>query len=192
MISALLMAAEFGIRVICMITLMSLCCSFDGRRPRYLGHIADGTVWDINSTCAEFGPKCLHILGIQHLTVSDTKSYLYGKYNVSVLKTLRAGDFSSFHRLCRAWWHVWAGYGSRAVDEDETSEGNPGNSNGDAVDVVPPVGMAEPGPREPVVPCELSEIGNSSTRPMPPKRTACYQQREWQPMHFLGKTLPSH
>ena len=41
------------------------------------------------------------------------------------------------------------------ADEDETSEGNPGNSNGDAVDVVPPVGMAEQGPREPVVPREL-------------------------------------
>ena len=33
------------------------------------------------------------------------------------------------------------------ADEDETSEGNPGNSNGDTVEVVPPVGMAEPGPR---------------------------------------------
>ena len=49
-----------------------------GLPPRYPGHIADGTVWDINSTCAEFGPKCLHMLGIQHLTVSDTKSYMYG------------------------------------------------------------------------------------------------------------------
>ena len=77
MISALLMAAKFGIRVIRMITLMSLCCSFDRRMPqsRYPGHIADGTVWDIISTCAEFGPKCLPILGVQHLTVSDTKSY---------------------------------------------------------------------------------------------------------------------
>ena len=62
--------------------------------PQYPGHIADGTVWDINSTCAEFSPKCLHIFRIQHLMVSDTKSYLYGKHNVSVLKTLRAGDFS--------------------------------------------------------------------------------------------------
>ena len=41
------------------------------------------------------------------------------------------------------------------ADEDETSEGTPGNSNGDAVDVVLPVGMAEPGPRGPVVPSEL-------------------------------------
>ena len=47
------------------------------------------------------------------------------------------------------------GYGSREAGEDYTSEGNPGNSNGDAVDVVPPVGMAEPGPRGPVVPSEL-------------------------------------
>ena len=37
-------------------------------------------------------------------------------------------------------------FSSTTADEDETSEGNPGNSNGDAVDVVPPVGMAEPGP----------------------------------------------
>ena len=41
------------------------------------------------------------------------------------------------------------------ADEDETSEGHPGNSNGDAVDVVHPVGMAETGPRGPVVPSEL-------------------------------------
>ena len=42
------------------------------------------------------------------------------------------------------------GYGSEAADEDETSEGNP------AVDVVHPVGMAEPEPRGPVVPSELT------------------------------------
>ena len=46
-------------------------------------------------------------------------------------------------------------FSSTTADEDETSEGNPGNSNGDAVDVVPPVGMVEPGPRGPVVPSEL-------------------------------------
>ena len=87
MISALLMAAEFGIRVIRMITLMSCAARLMGvcLQSRYPSRIADGTVWGINSTCAEFGPKCLHILGIQHLTVSDTKSYLYSNYNVSVL-----------------------------------------------------------------------------------------------------------
>ena len=41
------------------------------------------------------------------------------------------------------------------ADKDETSKGNPGNSNGDAVDVVPPVDMAEPRARGPVVPSEL-------------------------------------
>ena len=35
-----------------------------------------------------------------------------------------------------------------------------------------------------------TEIGNSSSRFKPPKRTVCYQQREWQQAHFLGKTLP--
>ena len=43
------------------------------------------------------------------------------------------------------------------MGEDKTSEGNPGNSNGDAVDVAPPVpgpedeSAAEPAPRGPVV-----------------------------------------
>ena len=36
------------------------------------------------------------------------------------------------------------------------------------------------------------EIGNSSSRSMPPKRTVCYQQREWQPAHFLGKDYHAH
>ena len=57
------------------------------------GRVAEGTIWNINSTCAEFGPKCLHILGMDCLTVSDTTSYPYTKDNASVLKTLRAVDF---------------------------------------------------------------------------------------------------
>ena len=32
-----------------------------------------------------------------------------------------------------------------------------------------------------------TEIGNSSPRPMPPKRTVSYQQREWQQERFLGQ-----
>ena len=78
------------------------------------------------------------------------------------------------------------------ADEDETSEGNPGNSNGDAVYVVPPPGRHGGTRTTWTHSAKRTEIGNSSTRPMPPKRTACYQQREWQHMHFLGKTLPSH
>ena len=34
-----------------------------------------------------------------------------------------------------------------------------------------------------------NENDNYSSRFMPPKRTVCYQQREWQHTHFLGKTL---
>ena len=34
-----------------------------------------------------------------------------------------------------------------------------------------------------------TEIGNSSSRSMPPKRTVCYQQREWQQAHSR-KRLP--
>ena len=57
------------------------------------GHIADGTIWDINSTFAEFGPKCSHLLGIKYFTVSDTTTYLYGKGKVSALKILRGCYF---------------------------------------------------------------------------------------------------
>ncbi len=62
-----------------------------GIPPRYSGHVADGTIWDINSTCAEFGPKCFHLRGIQYLT--DPTAYLYCKGNVSALKKLTDGDF---------------------------------------------------------------------------------------------------
>ena len=65
------------------------------------GHVADGTNWNINFTCDEFGPKCLHLLGNRYLTVSDTTSYLYGKDKVSaqVTKTWRLPW--SFHVLWR-------------------------------------------------------------------------------------------
>ena len=35
-----------------------------------------------------------------------------------------------------------------------------------------------------------TEIGNFSSRFMPPKRTVWYRQREWQQVHFLGISLP--
>lgn len=57
----------------------------------------DGTVWDINATCAQLGSKCLQILGMHYLTGSDTTSYLYGKGKVSALKTLKAGDFPGLY-----------------------------------------------------------------------------------------------
>ena len=59
----------------------------------------DGSVWDINATCAQLDPKCLQILGMHYLTGSDTTSYLYGKGKVSGLKTLRAGDFPGLHSV---------------------------------------------------------------------------------------------
>ena len=53
----------------------------------------DGTVWDINKTCDQLGPKCLQILGMHNLTGSDITSYLFGKGKVSALNILMAGDF---------------------------------------------------------------------------------------------------
>ena len=93
------------------------------------------------------------------------------------------------------------------ASEDETSEGNPENSKRDAVDVVPSVpapedeAAAEPAPendaaaepttaeparREPVI-ANRTENDNYSSRSMPSKKTVCYQRREWQHTHFLGK-----
>ena len=74
--------------------------------------IADGTIWDINSTCAEFGPKCSHLLVIQYLTVSDTTSYLSGKGNVLALKILRVCDFPGLSTAFES--HAWTDHGSRA------------------------------------------------------------------------------
>ena len=51
----------------------------------------DGTVLDINATCADLGEKCLQLLGVH--TCSDTVSYPYGKGKISALNTLLSGDF---------------------------------------------------------------------------------------------------
>ena len=56
----------------------------------------DGTVFDINATCADLGPKCLELLGMHALSGCDTVSYPYGKGKISALNTLLAGDFPGF------------------------------------------------------------------------------------------------
>lgn len=53
----------------------------------------DGTVLDINATCADLGPKCLQLLGMHVLSGCDTTSYPYGKGKITALNTLLAGDF---------------------------------------------------------------------------------------------------
>jgi len=54
----------------------------------------DGTVLEINATCANLGPKCLQLLGMHALSGCDTTSYAFGKGKVTALKTLLAGHFS--------------------------------------------------------------------------------------------------
>lgn len=53
----------------------------------------DGTVLDVNATCADLGPKCLQLLGMHALSGCDTTSYPYGKGKITALNTLLAGDF---------------------------------------------------------------------------------------------------
>lgn len=53
----------------------------------------NGTVLDINATCANLGPKCLELLGMHALSGCDTTSYPYGKGKVTALSTLLAGQF---------------------------------------------------------------------------------------------------
>ena len=52
----------------------------------------DGTMLDINATCADIGPKCLQLLGMHSLSGWDTTSYLFGKGKISALQTMLAGD----------------------------------------------------------------------------------------------------
>ena len=103
MISYLLMAAEFGTRVIRILSddtdvfvlLVYWVYRYDIQATVQMERW-DGAIWDINATCAELGPKCLQLLGMHYLTGSDTTSYRYGKGKVSAIKTLRAGDFPVF------------------------------------------------------------------------------------------------
>ena len=60
-------------------------------KTRVLMRKWDGTLLDINATCAQLGPKCLQLLGMHYLTGCDTTSYFYGKGKVSALKTLKSG-----------------------------------------------------------------------------------------------------
>ena len=53
----------------------------------------DGSVLDINSTCANRGPKCLQLLGMHALSGCDTTSYPFGRGKTTALKTLLADDF---------------------------------------------------------------------------------------------------
>ena len=53
----------------------------------------DGTVLDINATCADLGPQCLQLLGMHSISGCDTTSYRYAKGKFSALKTMLDGDF---------------------------------------------------------------------------------------------------
>ena len=53
----------------------------------------DGTVLDINATCADLGPQCLQLIGMHVISGCDTTSYPYGKGKFSALKTMLDGDF---------------------------------------------------------------------------------------------------
>ena len=52
----------------------------------------DGTVLEINATCADLGPQCLQLLGMHAISGCDTTSYPYAKGKFSVLKTMLDGD----------------------------------------------------------------------------------------------------
>lgn len=54
----------------------------------------NGSVWEINATCSQLGPKCLQILGMRYSAGSDTTAHMHGKGKVSALKTLIAGGSS--------------------------------------------------------------------------------------------------
>ena len=53
----------------------------------------NGTVLDINATCADLGPQCLQLLGMHAISGCGTTSYPYAKGKFSALKTMLDGDF---------------------------------------------------------------------------------------------------
>ncbi|MCG7883058.1 MAG: hypothetical protein JAY96_15870 [Candidatus Thiodiazotropha endolucinida] len=53
----------------------------------------DGSVLDINATCAGLGQKCLQLPAMHALSGCDTTSYPYGKGKVTALNTMTSGDY---------------------------------------------------------------------------------------------------
>jgi hypothetical protein len=100
MISYVLQAANSGKGVICVLSddtdmfvllvywVYQAYLQFKVQMERW-----DGTVLDINATCADLGPNCLQLLGMHALSGCDTTSYPFGKGKISALNTLLAGDF---------------------------------------------------------------------------------------------------
>lgn len=69
----------------------------------------DGSVLDVNATCAELGAKCLQLLGMHALSGCDATSYPYGKGKISALNTLISGDFPGLA-------HVFGEVGTTEMD----------------------------------------------------------------------------
>ena len=53
----------------------------------------DGSVLDINGTCADLGHKCLQLLSMLAFSGYDTTSYPYSKGRVSSLNTMVSGNY---------------------------------------------------------------------------------------------------
>ena len=53
----------------------------------------DGSVLDINATCASLGQKCLQLPGMHALSGCDTTFYPYGKGNVTALNNMVSGNY---------------------------------------------------------------------------------------------------
>ena len=59
----------------------------------------DGSVLDINATCAYLGQKCLQLPGMHALSGCDTTSYPYGKGKITALNTMISGDYPGLATL---------------------------------------------------------------------------------------------
>ena len=53
----------------------------------------NGVVVDINATCTELGPKCLHLMGMHVLGGCDAVSYPFSRGKISAVNNLKPGDF---------------------------------------------------------------------------------------------------
>ena len=100
MVSFVLVAAKSGQIVICILSdytymfvllqhwenLADLQCNV--KMGRW-----DGSVLDINVTCADLGQKSMQLLGMHALSGCDTTSYPYGKGKFTALNTMVYGNY---------------------------------------------------------------------------------------------------
>ena len=94
----------------------------------------DGTVLDINATCADLGPKCLQLLGMHAISGCYTTSYPYakGKYSVSKRRCWMGTSL-----VWMMYWTRWARRSRSTENSNNVFPGSLRSSTGDILRICP-------------------------------------------------------